>query len=169
MSHYTPKMSVKLDSSGDTLVLLKKLGFGGEAEIWTIEDKPDKLLKLYKLDIHKGDKLGARIDKIRYMLDNPLKDLQPTDIAWPEELVKCNDTDKYIGFIMPRINGEVCKLTEIHNFENTYSDNDKYKHLNWLTQHIVLKNLVDLVAKIHDSNLYIRPPAKVSHDRLFRS
>ncbi|AFY97250.1 hypothetical protein [Chamaesiphon minutus] len=156
MPTYTQNVQVKLDKSGETFSLLDKIGSGSEGEVWTLS-KSQKLVKLYSQDY---TCLHQRIDKIRYMVNNPLaeellKDGDHINIAWPEELVKDAITGEYIGFAMSKIAGEVEKLSVICKSTKVFSNRDAFNHFSWLTQHIILENLTSLVNKIHDIEEYI--------------
>ncbi len=83
------------------LTLTRRLGAGGEAEVYAISERPDLAYKRFR------SPTAARADKLRVMVANPPEgaggDRRGTvEMAWPRELV-VGGNGTVEGFLMPRI------------------------------------------------------------------
>ena len=88
--------SVKI--AGKAYVLGKRIGKGGEGEVYALDSHPDRAVKIYKEDLR-----GRREPKVRAMINSALA--ATTDlVAFPAEIV----TDLkggFTGFIMRLVTG----------------------------------------------------------------
>jgi DNA-binding helix-hairpin-helix protein with protein kinase domain len=80
------------------------LGRGGEACVYAVPSDTNSVAKVY----HKPNAIHAR--KLQAMLanppENPTANLGHISIAWPQDLLRQPDqSDRIIGFLMPRIRG----------------------------------------------------------------
>ncbi len=86
------------DRRGREFQLEKDIAGGGEARIWTVSNRPDRLAKIY----HKPASQNEA--KLEAMISNPPQ--QPathTAIAWPVDLIY--NRGKFAGFFMPNVEG----------------------------------------------------------------
>src|SRR5262245_44169053 len=88
------------DLSGNTVPLGRRVGAGGEAEVFSIEGDESVVAKIYKLPSPDRER------KLLAMIENPPVD--PTldtghrSICWPETLLY-DSRNQFAGFLMSRI------------------------------------------------------------------
>lgn len=97
------------------LTLVRRLGAGGEAEVFEVAERPRSAYKRFR------QPTGARADKLRVMLDHPPEAVDEARaaghvaIAWPEELV-LGSGRRVDGFLMPRIDlGVTVPVFQVYN------------------------------------------------------
>lgn len=97
------------------LTLVRRLGAGGEAEVFEVAERPRSAYKRFR------QPTAARADKLRVMLDHPpeIVDVARSGghvaIAWPDELV-LGDGRRVDGFLMPRIDlGVTVPVFQVYN------------------------------------------------------
>jgi hypothetical protein len=94
------------------LTLARRLGAGGEAEVFEVADRPGLAAKLYRRPT------AERAQKLRVMLANPPSGTDAgghVAIAWPTELV-VGASGSVDGFLMPRIDlAQTVPLFQVYN------------------------------------------------------
>lgn len=96
------KGDVKIGTNGDTYVLVKRIGRGGQAEVWKAQNKKTKVYYAYKEYKHNTNNIKANIDdliKIERFKDKNGKVLD--DIVLPITIVECGGDS--FGYIMELI------------------------------------------------------------------
>jgi DNA-binding helix-hairpin-helix protein with protein kinase domain len=95
-----------------TVAVARRLGAGGEAEVFEVADRPRYAFKKYRVPS------AERAAKLRVMLASPPSDLDAgghVAIAWPRELV-VGPTGQVEGFLMPRIDlSSTVPLFQVYN------------------------------------------------------
>lgn len=89
-------MQFRLSYSGNTVVLGQELGRGGEGAVFSLQNSPDRVAKLY---IKEPD--GTKVKKLTTMVGTTSPALLRT-AAWPIDLL-IDERQKLRGFVMPRI------------------------------------------------------------------
>jgi DNA-binding helix-hairpin-helix protein with protein kinase domain len=110
-------MSSFKTESGYELQLGARIGAGGQGCVFTIAGTNSTVVKISNSELP-----SSYVSKLRYMMANkpdlqPRRDGQPA-VAWPEELVRRNDTGLRVGFTMAYVSGqtwgEYCRPTRRH-------------------------------------------------------
>ncbi len=95
-----------------TVTTARRLGAGGEAEVYEVADRPRYAFKKYRVPS------AERAAKLRVMLASPPEDLDAgghVAIAWPRELVVAS-SGVVEGFLMPRIDlSSTVPLFQVYN------------------------------------------------------
>jgi DNA-binding helix-hairpin-helix protein with protein kinase domain len=85
------------------LKLTVNLGSGGEAKVYAVPNDANLVAKVY----HTPSLIHAR--KLQVMLayppENPTANIGHISIAWPNELLRSDEGNQVVGFLMPRIRG----------------------------------------------------------------
>ena len=133
---------VKID--GRPLALGKRIGKGGEGEVFAIESKPDSAIKIYK------DELRAKREaKVRAMVQADLAESTKL-VAFPAAIA----TDRrggFIGFLMRLVSG----YRPIHEL---YSPKSRKAHFPKADYRFVVRaalNVANAVVKVHQSGCVI--------------
>ncbi len=129
-----------------TINLTVSLGRGGEACIYTVPIDVNLVAKIY----HKSTEQQAR--KLQVMLahppENPTASLGHISIAWPTELLYAADeSEKIIGFLMPRIRG----MRPIIDFYNPRTRRQHCPLFNYQYLLRTARNLAAAFAALHAS------------------
>lgn len=106
--------TVKLFANGQELDIDKRIGKGGEGEVFAVSNMPGFALKAYLPDL-----VAGREKKIRAMVGTRLAELAPM-VAFPHQVV-VNDRGAFVGFMMRLVE----KHKEIHELQ-TPSSRQKY-------------------------------------------
>lgn len=101
-----------MTTAGAGLTLARRLGAGGEAEVFEVEGRPSLAYKRFRVPSPR------RAEKLRVMLEHPPRDAEAgghVAIAWPRELVTARD-GTVEGFLMPRIDlSRTVPLFQVYN------------------------------------------------------
>ena len=129
----------------ETLNLTISLGRGGEACVYAVPSDGNLVAKIY----HKPTEQHAR--KILAMLanppENPTASLGHISIAWPYEPLKAVDSDRIIGFLMPRIRG----MRPAIDFYNPRTRREHCPLFNYQYLLRTARNLAAAFAALHNS------------------
>lgn len=155
------------DQKGIVVTLGARVGGGGEADIFAVDGKPDKVAKIYLA--HAVD----RIEKLQVMVQHPPAD--PTQhqghvsICWPVSLL-FNLSNKGVGFLMPRLDWS--KHRELFKL---YNPRDRVKEAPYFTWTYLLKaaeNIAIVLDSVHargyvigdvnESNFFVSDQALVT-------
>jgi|GEM_PF-1039780 len=155
------------NTSNWAIVLDKKIGRGGEGEIWTVVGLLKTVAKIYF-----PQKLSPEKElKLRTMIENPPADDMRTrynhiSIAWPTDLLY--EQNKFVGYLMPLIPKYPTAL-EIYNPRRR---RQTYPEFNWKYLHRAAYNLAVSMEAIHargyvigdlnESNIFISNQALIS-------
>jgi DNA-binding helix-hairpin-helix protein with protein kinase domain len=104
---------------------------GGEGEIFTVQEDPSLVIKIYKGAYLENQNLvnAERRDKLTYMIKNPPRGEQFDQIAWPLDVLS-DSNGIFVGFVMKKIKN-VKPLSEIlhqypsHNQECPWCKTEK--------------------------------------------
>ena len=117
----------------------KPLAAGGEGEIYNINGQPSFVAKLYfpgKANLDKERKLIK-------MVNEPPDASVLSQIAWPNDVLY-NDTGKFVGFVMPKMN-----TNEELNVIYEYGSAAKYAHMQWDSRIVIAQNLCVVLDSVH--------------------
>ena len=149
--------------SGNSYLLGKKVGDGGEGTVYLIPDK--KLVaKIYK------QKFPQEEQKIRYMVYHPIDDLPPDraignfsfQLAWPQDILH-DESGSFIGYVMPYIDNVVEILT-ISRGCDTLAAQKLIPDYNRAFNVLVALNLAKTVEYLHCKNCII---GDLNHKNIF--
>jgi len=150
-------------SHNQTITLAKDIAGGGEGRIWTVQNRPNDVAKIYN-----PAKISPTHEaKLKAMVANP--PLQPTThaaIAWPTELLY--QQGRFVGYLMPLIQGS----DPIFNFYNPAQRKQNHPGFNWQYLHRAALNLTlamqavhdkgHLVGDVNESNILMQPTALIT-------
>jgi hypothetical protein len=155
------------DSRNRPVVLGRKIGGGGEGDVYAVSDHPRLAAKIYATPTREAG------EKLARMIANPPSGQTGGDghvnLAWPSELLyRAGDRDFPIGFLMPHVAGSV-PLLEVFNPRlraRTLPDFDR-RYLfrtarNLATVLATLHQAGYVVGDINESNILVGPSALVS-------
>lgn len=138
----------------------KPLGQGGEGTVFEIVSPAqyqDKVVKIF----HPKEQSPARAQKIKYMLQNTLPQLQNI-AAWPQELVyHDSDGKNFAGYLMPKISEAIdlthlCSLQLSHKLSEVWKEKfDRNTALGMQNRIRVCENLARAFAWVHQSQKYV--------------
>lgn len=128
------------DSNGNPVYLGKRLGSGGEGDVFTITSPdPKSVAKIYKKPIS-----PEKQEKLRLMARGCNEDLQGI-AAWPSEILHAKINGPVCGFIMPRIDG--CE--PVHKVYGPSHRKERYPDADWRFLLRTAKNLAAAFDIIH--------------------
>lgn len=137
-------MTKTIRAGGTTYQLGKRIGKGGEGEVYAVAGKPDQAAKLYNTTL-----AGKREEKVRAMVTHALA--RSTDlVAFPSEIVT-DAKGRFLGFLMRLVNG----YRPLHEL---YSPKSRRIHFPNADYRFVVRaalNLASAVGKIHTTNCII--------------
>lgn len=147
-------MQYVYNRQGQQFQLMKKIGSGGEAEVWTIKGSSNvaKIYKNKKRTLQQEAKLKAMVAD-RYI---------NTNIAWPVDLLY--EQNQFAGFLMPYVHGSV----PIFHFYNPVQRKKEYPSINQKSLYNIALNLASVVDDLHtkghvvigdinESNILVNP------------
>jgi serine/threonine protein kinase len=129
------------------ITLNQEISSGGEGSIFTLKDKSDLVVKLFKEPVKRRQKIEAMLD---IQVIDPLKSSNHIGIVWPTHLVFKNGD--FAGYAMPYIRDS----SELTNFviplkrEKIFEESNVA--INWRDLHVIAYNLARVVAALHEVN-----------------
>lgn len=127
-----------------TYQLGKRIGKGGEGEVYAVAGKPDQAAKLYNATL-----AGTREEKVRAMVTHALA--RSTElVAFPSDIVT-DPKGRFLGFLMRLVSG----YRPLHEL---YSPKSRRSHFPSADYRFVVRaavNLASAVGKIHTTNCVI--------------
>lgn len=135
-------LSVKI--AGKAHVLGKRIGKGGEGEVYTLENHPDRAVKIYKEILR-----GRREPKVRAMVDGALA-TKTNLVAFPAEIV----TDLkggFTGFVMRLVAG----FQPMHELYSPKSRKLHYPKADYRFLIHAALNVARAVGQVHDTGCVI--------------
>lgn len=140
-------MSILTNHLGQSLVLTKELGRGGEGTVFTVANREALVAKVY----HPAQRTAQREEKLRMMVDHPPRNAGLGDenvypsLAWPHELLY--EGSNFVGFTMPRM--EHCPtIFEVYNPKLRAR---RYPTVDRRFLHHAARNLALVLATLHAS------------------
>jgi DNA-binding helix-hairpin-helix protein with protein kinase domain len=128
------------DSRGNPVVLGKKIGSGGEGDVFEIAPhRMDVLAKIYHKPL-----TGERQEKLRLMVSGCNDDLKEFS-AWPLDLIHAGKNGHVCGFVMPRITD--CE--PIHKVYGPSHRKEAFPNADWKFLVRTAKNLAAAFYIIH--------------------
>ncbi|WP_292370760.1 helix-hairpin-helix domain-containing protein [Methanoregula sp. UBA64] len=138
MSQITPHNL--FDSRGNPVVLGKKIGSGGEGDVFEIAPhRMDVLAKIYHKPL-----TGERQEKLRLMVSGCNDDLKEFS-AWPLDLIHAGKNGHVCGFVMPRIT----ECEPIHKVYGPSHRKEAFPNADWKFLVRTAKNLAAAFYIIH--------------------
>lgn len=156
-------------ASKQQITLENKLAAGGEGAVWTLQDQPKFVAKLYfpkKLTSEKEPKLRAMVS------NPPIDNMKAQDhisIAWPTELLyDAPGNGNFVGYMMPYIE----KTPTLHTVYHPKKRAKVLPNFNWLSLLRTAQNFAIAIEALHahgyimgdinESNLLVTKDALVT-------
>jgi DNA-binding helix-hairpin-helix protein with protein kinase domain len=137
--------STLLTSHNATITLGRKIGSGGEGEVFELQGQPDLVAKLYHepLAAERAEKLQvlARLGNERLF----------KLAAWPVDVVRATLDGQACGFLMRKIS----QAAEVHTLHSPKSRLQKFPEASWAFLIYVAANIARAVAAIHEHGFVI--------------
>lgn len=137
-------MTKTIRAGGTTYQLGKRIGKGGEGEVYAVAGRPHQAAKIYKAAL-----AGKREEKVRAMVTHALA--RSTElVAFPSEIVT-DAKGRFLGFLMRLVNG----YRPLHEL---YSPKSRRWHFPNADYRFVVRaavNLASAVGKIHTTDCII--------------
>ena len=133
--------AVLTDAHGHRLSLGKKIGSGGEGDVFLVPKHPESVAKVYK-----SPPAAEHLRKLEAMVSigRDHREL-PSIAAWPTSLIRSERNREPIGFLMP-------KLLDVRDIHELYTPKDRSNHFpkaDWgFLLHTAI-NCADAFEKIH--------------------
>ena len=119
------------------------LGHGGEARVYTLPQDRQLVAKVY----HKPQETHGR--KLAAMLTNPPEDPMAAQghisIAWPQDLLLADGSDRVVGFLMPRVQG----MRSLLDFYNPKTRREKCPLFNYRYLCRTARNIAAAMKALH--------------------
>ena len=88
-----------------------KIAEGGEGTIYSIEGDESSVIKIY---FNADNEIEQ---KIEFMCSNPPAGSVLYDLAWPTDVIRDGATDKFLGFVMPKLITD-CELSHLYKYND---------------------------------------------------
>ncbi len=88
-----------------------KIAEGGEGAIYSIEGDESSVIKIY---FNADNEIEQ---KIEFMCSNPPACSVLNDLAWPTDVIRDGATDKFLGFVMPKLITD-CELSHLYKYND---------------------------------------------------
>jgi DNA-binding helix-hairpin-helix protein with protein kinase domain len=125
------------------------LATGGEALVYSVQEHPELVAKIYK------QARPEREVKLAYMLANPPRN--PTAAqnhqayAWPTALLSTTTSSAIVGFLMPKVTG----MKEVFNFYNPGTRKRTCVHFDYRYLVQTARNISGVMAELHSRGYLI--------------
>ncbi len=128
-----------IDSYGNRVVLGKKIGSGGEGDVFEVPHSPDTVAKIYKKPLSE-----TKQAKLLLMVQGCNEELKAIS-AWPTAVLYTRQGGPVAGFLMPKIAG--CE--PIHKVYGPTHRKEVFPHADWRFLVRAAKNLAAAFHVIH--------------------
>jgi TonB family protein len=100
---------VRCETGGEGFALVpgSELGAGGQATVYPVPGRPDRVAKIYH---HPAPEHEL---KLRRMIARPLAGDAGGVLAWPQQLLRGQE-GRFVGFLLPRVDGKL-RVFELYN------------------------------------------------------
>ena len=149
--------------NGSRYALGKKIGHGGEGDVYEIQGRPGMVAKLYSqkkfqsLASVVADPRGFLYNKIMCMLNSPVdgytynkQGKRVLTVAWPQDIL-LDDKGLFVGFTMPSV-------TSRYSIHTAYRVKERpllFKNYTWKSAIAIAYNLASAVAYLHRQDIVI--------------
>lgn len=141
----------------NTYSLEKRLGGGGEGNVYEINGKQDLVAKIYKDEkfISTPEASNPRRElkeKIETMLDQPVEPYinNVLSVAWPQDIL-LDSNGEFVGYVMPRVNS----THQIFAASRERERKQLFPSYTWKTAVLIARNLALTVKRIHAVNAIV--------------
>lgn len=141
----------------NTYSLEKRLGGGGEGDVYEINGKHDLVAKIYKDSkfISTPGIPNPRKElkeKIETMLDQPVEPYinNVLSVAWPQDIL-LDSNGEFVGYVMPRVNS----THQIFAASRERERKQLFPSYTWKTAVLIARNLALTVKRIHAVNAIV--------------
>ena len=134
---------VTLRDSGGTLTLGKELGSGGEGNVFTLNERPGLVAKIYSGPL--GPVHVAKLEAMVRAGDDPLR----TVAAWPTGMLYAGA--KAVGFTMPMLSAQ----HPLHQLFGPKSRHELFPGAHWKFLIHTGRNLARAFAVLHERNIVV--------------
>lgn len=148
-------MTAELRAEGMPLRLGRRIGKGGEGEVFLVDGKPDLAAKVYDIDVR-----SDRETKIRAMISSGLAGMTNT-VAFPRAAIE-SAKDGFIGFTMPLVK-------DSRPFHELYAPGQRKRHYSGADYRFLVRtalNLARVIAATHRAGCII---GDINHSGIFVS
>lgn len=132
-------MNIFFNSKGDIIKLNEKIGEGGEGNVYKIDNKKDRVAKIYHKAI--ADQKQNKIIAMTKSADNALRKVT----AWPLDTLHKIHGGNVCGFIMPDITGSEV----IHHIYSPSHRKQHFPDMDWSFLVNTCRNIAAAFASIH--------------------
>src|SRR5262245_6716581 len=123
----------------------RKIGVGGEGEVYEVEDRLDLVAKLYHRRF--SDEKAEKLLVLSKLGTQRLRRIS----AWPVDVLLDKPEGKIIGFVMDKID----YAEELHALHSPRSRLQKFPDASWRFLIYVAANVARAVAAVHDHDLIV--------------
>jgi DNA-binding helix-hairpin-helix protein with protein kinase domain len=132
-------------SSTGTISPGRKIGFGGEGEVYEVRERPDLVVKLYH-EPPSAEK-AEKLEVLSRLGTERLFNLS----AWPVDVAREAPGGKVLGFLMRRI----AQAEEVHSLHSPKSRLQKFPEASWSFLIYVAANIARAVSAVHEHGLVV--------------
>ena len=156
-------MTTYRGQKGSRYVLGKRIGHGGEGDVFEIEGQPGLVAKLYSdrkfrhLASVVADPRQYLKNKIECMLRSPIDGYTANQagkriltVAWPQDLL-LDGLGRFVGFTMPAVSSKY----SIHTAYRVKERPLLFRHFTWKSSIAIAYNLASAVAYLHNLGIVI--------------
>ncbi|MBQ3108716.1 MAG: hypothetical protein IJC67_03780 [Clostridia bacterium] len=144
--------------NGKVYELGKRLGHGGEGDVYEVNGHPDLVAKIYKSTKFAASPEGFVTsrdymrEKIETMLDQPVTVSRSgaIDVAWPKDILLDGSGD-FVGYTMPYVRDKY----PLYFASREYERNQFFRGYTWKTGLAVAINLSAAIKQVHDAGAVV--------------
>lgn len=128
----------------DRVTVAKRIGQGGEGEVYTIQERSDQAAKIYKADLR-----SKREKKVRAMISEGLA-TKTNLIAYPAEIAT-DKSGKFLGFIMRLV-------SECRPMHELYSPKSRQRYFSKTDYRFIIRaalNIARAIGTVHQSECVV--------------